>query len=454
MDDVARAKATRAKSKLMENFESQEALDKAVSEYIRPMHRFRRLAPAVCASQLKQEGAESFSKSLHDYLSPQRCLFVKQQTNLSKDQWHKVRNLLTKRYDTDTARHLPLILDGTLVHPLPGVWRLDKERDLQLEGLTVRESDDGAFAAVVVADKMRLDILNHLNLGHLRRENGVIVGSDGQHPVVCWSFDACGIFNGMKQTSFGYKICNLINCVENSPKYFHEFALMECGDDHAQIVTHAQSTMDEVNVIIDAKRASLIFQSSTLVAQTKPRSIPILEKEGAIRVSLVRTARCPRQKYRAPTKKSWKKVGMREPCRTVLSWPTPCSAAHALAARWKLFLETTKLMENCTSTTERRNVQSPSCWTSHPQRPSCTEAYPTLSHTTTRSQASLQSSSSPQSSGASASCTCISESSTISLNAQFFTIQLLASNRRAQMTNKVLHTKYGQCSPQQALGAS
>ena len=253
MDDVARAKATRAKSKLMENFESQEALDKAVSEYIRPMHRFRRLAPAVCASQLKQEGAESFSKSLHDYLSPQRCLFVKQQTNLSKDQWHKVRNLLTKRYDTDTARHLPLILDGTLVHPLPGVWRLDKERDLQLEGLTVRESDDGAFAAVVVADKMRLDILNHLNLGHLRRENGVIVGSDGQHPVVCWSFDACGIFNGMKQTSFGYKICNLINCVENSPKYFHEFALMECGDDHAQIVTHAQSTMDEVNVIIDAK---------------------------------------------------------------------------------------------------------------------------------------------------------------------------------------------------------
>ena len=51
----------------------------------------------------------------------------------------------------------------------------------------------------------------------------------------------------MKQTSFGYKICNLMNAPSNSPVYFHEFALMEAGNDHLSIRQHAQSMLDDVN---------------------------------------------------------------------------------------------------------------------------------------------------------------------------------------------------------------
>ena len=55
----------------------------------------------------------------------------------------------------------------------------------------------------------------------------------------------------MKQTSFGYKFGNLINAPDNSPHYFHEFALMEAGDDHLSVKHHAQSSLDQVNELID-----------------------------------------------------------------------------------------------------------------------------------------------------------------------------------------------------------
>ena len=83
-------------------------------------------------------------------------------------------------------------------------------------------------------------------------ENGEVIGRDGKPPIVCWSYDAAHIHRGMKQTSFGYKIVNLINAPDNSPHYFHEFCLMEAGDDHLSMREHVQGIVDEVNDIIEA----------------------------------------------------------------------------------------------------------------------------------------------------------------------------------------------------------
>ena len=68
--------------------------------------------------------------------------------------------------------------------------------------------------------------------------------------ILCFSFDAANFHKGMKQTSFGYKIANLMNCPLNSPHVFHEFALMEGKDNHEAISAHVGHIIDQVHKII------------------------------------------------------------------------------------------------------------------------------------------------------------------------------------------------------------
>lgn len=75
---------------------------------------------------------------------------------------------------------------------------------------------------------------------------------DGGPPIVCVSFDGCRVHKGMKQTSFGYKFVNMINELDNSPHYFHEFALLERGDDHINLREYAGEVCAQVNRLIDA----------------------------------------------------------------------------------------------------------------------------------------------------------------------------------------------------------
>jgi hypothetical protein len=160
---------------------------------------------------------------------------------------------LCDRYDPDTANFLPLVINGTLMYPMPGLRRLKEEAQQLIAPLDIKESDDGVFAHVDLAAKLKADLQRHLDKGQLTVDaSGCVVGRDGKPAVVCWSFDACTVHRGMKQTSFGYKICNLINAPDNSPHYFHEYALMEAGDDYMNIKKHAETSVLQVNEILNA----------------------------------------------------------------------------------------------------------------------------------------------------------------------------------------------------------
>jgi hypothetical protein len=70
------------------------------------------------------------------------------------------------------------------------------------------------------------------------------------HRWLTFSFDAANFHKGMKQTSFGYKIANLMNRHTNGPHVFHEFCLLEGKDNHTSIEPHVGHIITQVHDII------------------------------------------------------------------------------------------------------------------------------------------------------------------------------------------------------------
>ena len=253
--DAIYARTKRAKQLLADAF---DAPDDVVHDFLLSKVNVDRVLPAQHKKELKQIGGEELASGLNEYWDDGRCLFIKQQLQLSNPQYRALREYLTKRYNPDAATFVPLVINGVALEALPSSYFLEKKENEMVESLTLQESKDGRFANVKLLEKLTLDIREHVRVGTLIARDGQILGAGGLPVVICWSFDACRVFRGMKQTSFGYRIVNLIEAPSNSPVYFHEFALMEAGDDHLSIRQHAQSMLDDVNELVVAGTSGAI----------------------------------------------------------------------------------------------------------------------------------------------------------------------------------------------------
>ena len=140
----------------------------------------QRVLPEVHKKQLKLEGGDELAAGLSEYWDDNRGLFIKHQLSLSETQYSDLRDYLTKRYDTNTATYVPLVINGSVLEALPSNYFLDKREGELLDSLGIEESKDGRFAKVNLLDKLVADIREHLRLGELALlNNGVIVGAGG-----------------------------------------------------------------------------------------------------------------------------------------------------------------------------------------------------------------------------------------------------------------------------------
>jgi hypothetical protein len=213
------------------------------------------LLPERHITAIKKIGAEKIAKSLAAHWTADRCLYIKQTCRLSNVKYNLLRDALTKGLDPITGRSVPLVIDGTLIHPIASKYACTKRFQQICEEYGLQESVDGKVAWVNVEKKIRMDIEEHIRMGHLKisqdgNEEWVVTGLDDKPIVFCFSFDAANFHKGMKQTSFGYKIANLINAAANSPHVFHEFALMEGKDNHEAILEHVGEIIEQVHAII------------------------------------------------------------------------------------------------------------------------------------------------------------------------------------------------------------
>jgi hypothetical protein len=141
------------------------------------------------------------------------------------------------------------------MHPIASAYALRKNFKQICEEYGLEESLDGRTAWVDVAKRMCMDIMEHVRLGHLKLSQDtatgkwMVTGRDDRSIVLCFSFDAANFHRGMKQTSFGYKIANLMNCPINSPHVFHEFCLMEGADNHESIKAHVGHIIKQIDQV-------------------------------------------------------------------------------------------------------------------------------------------------------------------------------------------------------------
>ena len=246
--DAVRSKTKRAKAKLADAF-GVEGIDNVVHDFLLSSENCARCLPDAHKADFRQEGGDAVVKALAEYYDDARCSYIKTKLRLSQPQYTLLRDLLTKRYDPATASHVPLVIEGSMLEALPSLYHVNKfETDL-IQHLGLQEGKRGKCASANVQTKFISDIEQHLKDGHLLLVDGKLVGEGGKPVVVAWSFDACRVFRGMKTTAFGYRFVNLINAPANSPVYFHEFALMEAGDDHESILENCGELVKEVNAL-------------------------------------------------------------------------------------------------------------------------------------------------------------------------------------------------------------
>ena len=248
------SKTKRAKKILKQKCSGLDVdVDVVIHDYLLSAGNCARVLPSSRANELRQEGSRAFSKALCKYFDQNRCLYLKQKLRLSNPQYELLRNVLTKNYDANTATYVPLVLEGVMVEALPSLHFLDKHTNELLAHLGLHEDKEGRFAGCSLTAKLASDIATHLEKGRLLCVDGKVYGEGGKPVVICWSFDACRVFRGMKTTSFGYKIVNLINAPDNSAVYFHEFALVEAGDDWASIKKYCAEMIKDFNDVLTKK---------------------------------------------------------------------------------------------------------------------------------------------------------------------------------------------------------
>ena len=246
----------RARKKLDELTEDADASRRLVSDYLESnLASVMDLLPRRHVEAIQKIGAEAIASSLAEHWTTDRCLYIKQTCRLSAARYNLLRNALTKTVDPATGDNVPLVINGTLIHPLASKYACSKRFKHICDEYGLQESEDGKTAWVNVRKRMVMDVREHIRMGHLKlceddSGNWVVLGKDDQPMILCFSFDAANFHKGMKQTSFGYKIANLMNCPLNSPHVFHEFALMEGKDNHEAISAHVGHIIDQVHKII------------------------------------------------------------------------------------------------------------------------------------------------------------------------------------------------------------
>ena len=209
------------------------------------------LLPTAVVSSLSQRGAQDFSNELCVHWSFLVGAYLIKELGLSRRKYNNLRNVLFKRYNKTDGVFTKIEIHGVEVPLPPSYTKVKKWRKVQKQDYDVNvvPLDEGAAAAEDLPKALSRSLQDEIDKGHFHFVNEQLVSVlNNKEPVVQISFDAAHTCRGRKTTAFAIKYIN--GAFSNHYKYTHTFALMEGGDDHAQIAASLSSVIESVNALV------------------------------------------------------------------------------------------------------------------------------------------------------------------------------------------------------------
>jgi hypothetical protein len=216
------------------------------------------LHPTVLA-RIEKQGAKTFRNAIQEHWDITTCTEIKYANALSRSKYDRLRRSLScifnsdKRKKHDAKIKIPgYSVQSCLGVPFPRLASRDAIKDYVdeiAEASGLRTFADGLGATVDVRVLLAANILESLESGHYIVEDNKVVQADGTNVDVVALVDAANHHKGMKLTAAAVVLPH--GCDHPmSPQQTHEYANVECGDNHAGLTGQGRPLVDAVNDLI------------------------------------------------------------------------------------------------------------------------------------------------------------------------------------------------------------